>query len=204
MVIFGAARSCGLPAAQGLRPQAPAVLPWLCQQGAGGGGGRRPSGRARPAGAAGRWASAKRVASHSQRKPEPTWPRRRKVADPGAPASIPSRVAKADRPRLGLWHGVRPGSREPGPASGPGRRPKEDKMFCLLYRKAQVPASRARSSRSEASEPRASRLPSKPRLLARLLHAACPEPPRAPLPERPSLPEAMRAPASGGPQVHTR
>lgn len=53
MVIFEVARSCALPAARGLRPQAPAVLPRLCQQGAGGRGSRRPAEHTRPTGTAG-------------------------------------------------------------------------------------------------------------------------------------------------------
>ena len=67
MVIFGGARSCGLPAAQGLRPQAPAVLPQSCQQGAGSRGIRRP------AGARAWWVSAKGVAPRPQRKQAPKW-----------------------------------------------------------------------------------------------------------------------------------
>ena len=90
MVIFWGARSCGLPAARGLRPQAPAVLPRPCQQGAGrqrqqaarqrgGDGGLRPN--ARPRGPA------------PPSKQVPKWPRRRKIA--GSYRPLPALPGKA-------------------------------------------------------------------------------------------------------------
>lgn len=118
MVIFEVARSCALPAARGLRPQAPAVLPRLCQQGAGGRGSRHPAEHTRPTGTAG-------SVGHAA-LPEET---KASVAagggespDASVSASLPGRA-----PTLGLQQGVLPGRRKPGPASGPGKQPRRDK-----------------------------------------------------------------------------
>lgn len=110
MVIFEVARSCALPAARGLRPQAPAVLPRLCQQGAGGRGSRHPAEHTRPTGTAG-------SVGHAA-LPEET---KASVAaggkgggespDPSVSASLPGRA-----PTLGLQQGVLPGRR---PSFGP-------------------------------------------------------------------------------------
>lgn len=86
MVIFGGARSCGRPAARGLRPQAPAVLPGLCQQGAGGRGSRRHAELARPAGATGSADVGRTPGKSTWRKPRPKRPRGRSLG-PSVPAN---------------------------------------------------------------------------------------------------------------------
>lgn len=91
MVIFEVARSCALPAARGLRPQAPAVLPRLCQQRAGDRGSRRPEEHTRPTGTA-------RSVGHgrAQEGNQSLSGRGGKPPDPSAPASFPGRA-----PRVG-------------------------------------------------------------------------------------------------------
>lgn len=91
MVIFEVARSCALPAARGLRPQAPAVLPRLCQQRTGDRGSRRPEEHTRPMGTA-------RSVGHgrAQEGNQSLSGRGGKSPDPSAPASFPGRA-----PRVG-------------------------------------------------------------------------------------------------------
>lgn len=118
MVIFWGARSCGLPAARGLRPQAPAVLPRPCQQGAGrqrqqaarwrgGDGGLRPNARLRT-----RWVS-KGLSGRAGDKPlAPIAP---------FPASQANRPTQG-RPKLGLgpWKAAEKGQNfSPSVPEGP-------------------------------------------------------------------------------------
>lgn len=131
MVIFGGARSCRLPAARGLRPQAPAVLPRRCQQGAGSqaaGGLRDMSG---PMGLG---------QTHGSATPRgnlgPSGRANEKRPDPRASASLPGRVPStrpvARRP---------PGQPRAGLTSGTGRLTQRDKTSRPRCQKAQVPAS---------------------------------------------------------------
>lgn len=186
MVIFGGARSCGLPAARGLRPQAPAVLPRLCQQEAGSRGCRRPSGHAR-VDAAGSMGLGQ---ARGPALPEET---RAKVA---ARAISPERLCQSPRSsaQRRAWgtasvqvavnlawprtpEGVRRGTKRLAPVpEGPGS------SISVPKRRGLKPL-----------RPKASRLASKSALPARPPHAACPEPPRAAGPERHSGVEARRA-----------
>lgn len=191
MVIFGGARSCGLPAARGLRPQAPAVLPRLCQQGAGSRGCRRPSGRAHvdPAGSMGlgqargpalpeeNRADVAARAISPERLCQPPRSSAQRRAWGAASVQVAVNLARPRAPEGGRRGTKRLASVPEGPGSG-----------------ISVPRRRG----LKPLRPKARRLASKSDLPARPPHAACPEPPRAPSPERRSGAEARRASPLGG------
>lgn len=202
MVIFEVSRSCALPAAWGLRPQAPAVLPRLCQQGEGGPSIRRPANTPGAGEQRGQWAMAalpvEAKASVAAREKPP---------DPSAPASLPGGA-----PTPGLRQGVLPGSWKPGPASGLWKRPKRDKTassmpkglssnilgtrslvvesLCGLRPASHCPIS-GRPPPGLALPPGPARRPDSGRTA--LPHAACPKPQGVPSRERGSRPKATRA-----------
>lgn len=111
-------------AARGLRPQAPVVLPGLCPQGAGGGGSRRPSGRAGPAGAA-------RVCGpRPDAQPRTASGKQTQGAAPAKhgriPAPLPASPAKRPPQACGS---ASPGQLRASPGLGPWRAAEEEQNF---------------------------------------------------------------------------
>ena len=202
MVIFEVSRSCALPAAWGLRPQAPAVLPRLCQQGEGGPSIRRPANTPGAGEQRGQWAMAALPV-----EAKTSVAAREKPPDPSAPASLPGGA-----PTPGLRQGVLPGRWKPGPPSGLWKRPKRDKTassipkglssnilgtrslvvgsLCGLRPASHCPIS-GRPPPGLALPPGPARRLDSARTA--LPHAACPKPQGVPSSERGSRPKATRA-----------